>query len=92
MRASGDFRVVVGAGELVRLDCDAPVRVLCEQGALWITSSAAAEDICLSAGQQAQGCQGVVLLEGEGVLRVSLLDAPARQACSRPIGLVDCAT
>ena len=52
MKASGDFRVVVGAGELVRLDCDAPVRVLCEQGALWITSSAAAEDICLSAGQQ----------------------------------------
>lgn len=39
MRASGDFRVVVGAGELVRLDCDAPVRVLCEQGALWITSN-----------------------------------------------------
>lgn len=49
MKASGDFRVVVGAGELVRLDCDAPVRVLCEQGALWITSSAAAKDICLSA-------------------------------------------
>lgn len=90
MKASGDFRVVVGAGELVRLDCDAPVRVLCEQGALWITSSAAAEDICLSAGQQAQGCQGVVLLEGEGVLRVVQPAASAQQACPRPISLVNC--
>ena len=64
--ASGDFRVVVGAGGLVRLDCDAPVRVLCEAKRVVDHQQRGAEDICLSAGQQAQGCQGVVLLEGEG--------------------------
>ncbi|WP_148715258.1 DUF2917 domain-containing protein [Chitinolyticbacter meiyuanensis] len=61
---------------LLRLELEAPTRLRCHAGTLWLTHDGDTLDHVLSAGMQLE-VSGLVLIEGEGELALNDLAIPA---------------
>ncbi|HSC81615.1 MAG TPA: DUF2917 domain-containing protein [Chitinolyticbacter sp.] len=66
----------VTSQNLLRLDLEAPARLQCHSGTLWLTHDGDALDHVLSTGMQLE-VSGLVLIDGEGELALHTLPAPA---------------
>jgi len=64
-------RFLLYAGEVLRADACKPLRVWCEQGRVWLTAGAEGIDHQLAGGEGQDCPPGRLLIEGNGVVRVS---------------------
>jgi len=66
------LRIALAAGDLVSIWIDKPLKLVCEQGRLWLTQDGSSGDQWLGSGQTWQPTvSGQVVVEGAGILRLA---------------------
>jgi hypothetical protein len=68
-------RFLLYPGEMLRIDAQRSLEVICEAGSLWVTGSGLGEnravDHNLHAGEASSVLSGRILVEGDGIFRLS---------------------